>query len=428
MIRNTRLVELLPIMPTIARDFTFSQKGSLRVEGTIVAETENYRVLILPIECGIEVNQTPFDTRFDPVVCDDPKNCGNLSHQYDPHHDPEKLMDNVVRTAYEQDRNERKLSNRLRAKIKNLISPEKPKSPAQIEAEEEEATFAEIEKNKAEKAAIASATLKLNEAILKIENVTLSLTSPDHETTYVTVDLSPIVPEGWDVKIEHLAGKTFGYFGIVVFHPDHLDEVAAVRSLTNADYREPGTAPCGQTPSENCENETSGIHLSFEGEKVGFRVEDMSTLLCERELGHAGNHQTVFKDSYFRWDELRVTNLYYRNDIYSWDGSCRPAPVLEFAFKNICSYCGFVSAGHSSGTQTCISCSTWEDRLHDDGGAKRFIVEGNLYYSKTRELTGETFRVKNSDGSEWLGELYGPIRIPDWWRVQFPDNAVFLEN
>lgn len=428
MIRNRRLVELLPIIPTTARDFTFSRKGSLRVEGTIVAETEHHRVLILPIEFGVEVNQTPFDTRFDPIVCDDPENCGNLSHQYDSDHDREKLMDNAVRIAYEQDRNERKLSNRLRVRIKNLVNPEKPRSAAQIEAEAEAAKLAEIERAKAEKAAIANATIKLDEAVLKIDNDTLSLTSPDYETTYLIVDLSPIVPEGWKIKIEHLAGKIFGYFGIVLFHPDHLDEVTSVRSLTNADYREPGTAPCGQTPSEHCANETSGIYPHDTGKPVGFRLENTEVLLCERELGHAGNHQTVFKNSYFRWDELRVTNLYYRNDIYSWDGSCRPTLALEFAFKNICSYCGFVSAGNSSGTQTCISCSTWEDRLHDDRETQKFVIGGNLYFVRTRELTGKTFHVKDSDGKEWSGELSKPIRIPDWWRSQFQDNATFLEH
>lgn len=239
---------------------------------------------------------------------------------------------------------------------------------------------------------VTAANVALKESVVSIKDDTLFISSPDNRTVYLTIDLNRIVPKGWTVQAQRLTEKKPTSIGLIIVEPDHVENVADVHQLTNADYREAGAA--------QCENK-SGSNSIFP-----------TPVQCEREAQHIGEHQAYNEANgyHYNWLVNRVASA---------------SPQGEFGFKNVCPHCGYVTAGGSKGNQVCSLCWFWLDHQKAGGG---FIIEGRHYRPGRGGFGGRVFHIQRHDGSNWTGELFTQGEIPSWMTHLFPDNAVFVEK
>ena len=220
----------------------------------------------------------------------------------------------------------------------------------------------------------------------------LTLTSPDGRREYFTVDLNPIVPAGWTVRVERLNDRKPISFGVVVCRPGYENLTDGVHRLTNADLR-------GRDDTQ-CESKAYGFHVFG------------TTVQCERRQSHLGHHQAFKDDFHYDWDKPDNPNA---------------TPYGEFGFRNECLHCGFVLAGGPVGRKICRVCTYWLSQSHAEG----FVIDGKHYRRVEADsdpsVIGRRVKVRRHDGTDWTGELHPEGHpIPPRFRALFPDNAHFV--
>lgn len=286
----------------------------------------------------------------------------------------------------------------------------------------QDAQYPVVKEEQAKKA--KSAAEMLRDASFFIEDRNLILASSDKQTIICRVELGSMLGEnnrvivGFQELSQISLENTDSYsrtneqntYGFVVCDPEYLHEVDAIKCISKSDYRNASEQQCGHKAAS-----------------------EATFLECERTEGHAGDHQTVLGEtphiSYWRWDdEATTTRYYYIHDRHSWDGrGLLQRRVLDYGFRSTCSYCGFVSAGGPDGIQTCLKCSSWEDRLKE-GVERGFTVDGKYYSIRNYDLEGKELQLLKDDGEIWIGECYEPVSIPNHLRPLFPDNASLIEG
>lgn len=251
----------------------------------------------------------------------------------------------------------------------------------------------ERRKYEAEKGRVAA--IYLSKSVPFVRGNILHLSSGD------TINLSGILPRGWVIaKVQRLEDKFLNTLGVVMCHPDHLEDVQDVHRLSAADYRESGSVQCLNVSAPTSESVYLPGHLQ-----------------CEREIGHLGDHQ-----AFHYLHEFSGTTDEFHSSWQEPTHFSHYAASGEFGFKNLCPHCGYVTMGSADANQVCPPCAYWIEQ-HQIGAG--FVIDGEHFRpSENEELNG---KIERLDGSVWYGNFAYQGKVPAHMRHLFPDNARFIE-
>ena len=229
----------------------------------------------------------------------------------------------------------------------------------------------------------------ISKGIVWLDGSLMHAGSPDRAFDYYTLDLSLLIPEGWDVRLYPMSGR-LREIGIAIAHPDHVLETGGVHILTNDDLHSAGDDIC-------LDEETANWYTT-------------ERMFCYRNAGHLGTHQHFGYDSVAEWSSTAANR----------------SPAVLFGFRATCPFCGEVGVGSKTGVINCFTCDFW---LEQAAHAKNsFVVGGRHYRPGKGGFGGRKFKIERNDGTTWEGELFTQGEIPSWMKDRFPDNAEFVSE
>jgi len=212
--------------------------------------------------------------------------------------------------------------------------------------------------------------------------------SPADEDVFYTIDISRLIPAGWEYEITRV-GKSLNRIGLIAFKPGLIGELESVHILNANDLRNGADETCAEIYEDRWRNDQTG---------------------CQRESGHLGHHQSIDKGYVYDW---------------STGGGASRSPYLMYGFTCRCPYCGHVAPGGNTGEQVCFTCEHWLS-LEKRRDENSFIIGGRHYRPGAGGFGGRKFKVRRNNDSIWEGELFTQGEVPSWMRDRFPDNAQFV--